>query len=444
MKDDSATSRTGPPRQKRAHRKRRRRPIRKPSLLVSRPEGVEEALTSAIQKAYGEMFGVHAHRPKPFPLELKVSVHPGEPWRLQADPSVEEQIRTAVQEMATQAEAFRTGSAYCYRCDSPACPHSQPPRPTSVFGGYSSTGLPIWPEFSQILLERKHPHVDLLYDASQTDLVAMYMDAEILKHKQLNVFGRQSKTYDILGQVIFGFLKMRIPGSHRTEAERVAFTLQVVEFRRLDGTPRLELNVLARLSDGSPALDAIQGPYQTRVFAVIASARHRVSSLRPPSIKPSGRRPPDSMPGTPSLVADILQGLARKLEKLGRQRGRRTAHAEGQRVENRPTSKAWEDAFSAHEEWILWDRHERTFVVLGPRNRVHVFSAQGRHVTSLVLATEAVRNRMRRGRWLPLTEDQREQFGSAIGLMIRAASGHPRPEAPGQPASGQGQDRGRP
>jgi hypothetical protein len=179
------------------------------------------------------------------------------------------------------------------------------------------------------------------------------------------------------------------------------------------------------------------------VSAVIASARHRVRSLRPPSTEPSGRRPPGSVPGTPSLVADILQGLARKLEKLGRQSCRRTAHAEGHRGENRPTSKAWEDAFAAPEEWILWDRDERTFVVLGPRNRVHVFSAQGRHVTSLVLTTEAVRNRMRRGRWIPLTDDQRDQFGSAIGLINRTSSRHPQPEAPVHPASGHRQDRGR-
>jgi hypothetical protein len=358
-------------------------------------------------------------------MDLRVSIEPGEPWRLQADPSIEEQIRAAVQEMATQAEAFRGGSVYCYRCDSPDCPHSHPPRPTNVFGGYSSTGLPVWREFSQILLERKHPGVDLLYDPSQTDLVAMYMDPEMLKQRQLNVFGRQSKTYDILGQVVFGFLKIRIPGPNRSEPERVACTLQAVESRRQDGSPRLELNVLARLSDGSPALDAIKGPYQTRVSDVISSARRRISSLRPPSKGHAERRLASSLPDTASLVADLLQGLARKLEKVGRQRGRRTAHAEGNRIKNRPTSKAWEDTFGAAEESVLWDKHERTFVVLGPRNRVHVFSRQGRHVTSLILASEAVRSRKRRQRWMPLTDDQREQFGSAIELLAQEASKEP-------------------
>jgi hypothetical protein len=294
-----------------------------------------------------------------------------------------------------------------------------------VFGGYSSTGLPVWPEFAQVLLERKHPSVDSLYDPSRTDLVAMYMDPEMLKQRQLNVFGRQSKTYDILGQVVFGFLKMHLPGEDRSTPERVACTLQAVESRRLDGSPRLELNVLARLSDGSPALDAIEGPYQTRVSDVISSARHRISSLRPPSKGRAEKRGTTSLPDTASLVADILQGLARKLEKVGRQKGRRTAHAEGHRIKDRPTSKAWEDAFGAAEESVLWDKHESTFVVLGPRSRVHVFSRQGRHVTSLVLASEAVRSRKRRKRWIPLTEDQRVQFGAAVGLLAQEASKEP-------------------
>ena len=218
---------------------------------------------------------------------------------------------------------------------------------------------------------------------------------------------------------------MRIPGEDGGVPERVAFTLQAVEFRRLDGSPRLELNVLARLSDGSAALDAIQGPYQARISDVISSARHRISSLRPPLRSQAKRRRTSPLPDTTSRVADILQGLARKLERVGRQRGRRTAHAEGNRIKNRPTSKAWEDALGAPTESILWDRQERTFVVLGPRSRVHVFSPQGRHVTSLVLAPEAVQSRKRRKRWLPLTEDQKERFGSGISLPVRQATRDP-------------------
>jgi hypothetical protein len=286
--------------------------------------------------------------------------------------------------------------------------------------------------------------VDSLYTTSQTDLVAAYMDAEALKQRQLNVFGRQSKTYDILGQVVFGFMRVRSSGEKTNEPERVAFTLQAVESRKLDGTPRLELNVLARLSDGSPALHAFKGAYQMRVSDVIGSARHRISSLRPPSKPSPRRRAGTSIPDTPTLVASTLQGLARKLEKVGRQRGRRTAHAEGHRVKNRPTSKAWEDAFKAPYDSVLWDKHEKTFVVIGPRNRVHVFSPEGRHVTSLGMASEAVRSRKRRKRWLPLTQDQRERFGSAIGLRMEPSSDDPHSKTPRSSPSGPAKHQGKP
>lgn len=420
MTQDSGSRTAGPTKKKRRNRRRRRAPARK-ARITSRLEGIEASLTSAIREACAEMFGVLPEPARPFRLDLRVSIDPGGPWRLEADPPIEEQIRLAVREMATQAEAFRTGSVYCYRCNRPDCPHSRPPRPTSVFGGYSSTGLPIWVEFTQILLERRHPQVDLLYDGAQANLVAMYMEPELLKQRQLNVFGRQSKTYDILGQVVFGFLRMRLPGTDRGEPERVACTLQAVESRRLDGSPRLALNVLATLSDGSPALDAIQGPYQTRIADVISSARHRIGSLRPSSRTRTRKVRSTGTPDTDSVVTDILQGLSRKIEKVGRQGGRRTAHAEAHREKNRPTSKAWEDAFSAAEDAVLWDKHEKTFVVLGPRNRVHVFSQEGRHVTSLVLPRDAVRSRRQRRRWVPLTDDQRERFGSAVGLLVPAA-----------------------
>ncbi len=426
MAEGSGTPKTGKAKRRRRPRRKKSRPAGK-GLLRSHLNRVEASLTAAVRETYAEDFGAHVDRARPFELEMKVSIDPAKSWRLQADPSLEEQIRAAVREMATKAEAFRRGRVYCYRCDSPVCPHSHPPRPTSVFGGYSSTGLPLWPEFSQILLEQGHPGVGLLYDASPAGLISMYVSPDMLKQRQMNIFGRQSKTYDILGQVVFGFLRMRVPGEGRSVPERVAFTLQAVEFRRLDGTPRLALNVLARLSDGSPALDAINGPYQLRVSDIISSARHRISSLYPSARGRARRGSASSLPDTTAHAADILKGLARKLEKAGRQRERRTAHAEGHRVKNRPTSKAWEDALGAPAESILWDRQEKTYVVLGPRSRAHVFSLRGRHVTSLVLSPEAVQSRKRRKRWLPITDDQRERFDAVVGRPAQETSdGHGR------------------
>ena len=403
----------GRPEKKRRSKGRPRRHARDEPLKV-RIRRIEQMLVSVAQETYGEMFGPRVDRARPFPLELATRIEPGTAWKSEADPSLEEQIREAVQNMAIQAEAYQPGRVYCYRCESSLCPHSTPPRPASVFGGYSSTGIPLWPDLSQALLELKHPDIDLLYESQEKKLVAAYVDPDVSKHRQLNVFGKQSKTYDILGQVVFGFLVMNTLDSGKRHRERVAFTLQAVECRRPDESPRLELNALGRLSNGHPAMDAFEGAFQERIQNIIASTRHRIRSLTPSSTTSGNGKPARLRPNTSSLVTDTLRKSARTLEKAGRQRGRRTNHAEEHRASRRPTSSALEDTLTAADDLFLWDEHRNTVVVVGPRSRVHVFSPKGRHITSLVLEAEAVKGRMRRKRWTRMTDKALGQFRASL------------------------------
>lgn len=401
------------------NRHRRERARRRKGIgLVERAQKIERTLASAAWEAYGEMFGYRDNHARSFTLDLRVVIEPGQPWRLGAEPSVEEQIRNAVRDMATQADVFCSGRVYCHRCESTDCPHSAPPRPSSVFGGYTVTGLPLWPELTQVLLDLKHPKVDLLYQSPGRDLVAAYLEAEVLKGHQLNEFGRQSKTYDVLGQVVFGFLRLTPPGEEAQMPERVAFTVQAVESRNLDGSPRLELNILGRFWDGAPFVDALISPYHLRILRIIANARQRIQNMAPKTETHVKRSPARLRSDVPMRVAKILKEMARAFERIGRKTERRTAHAEQRRVDNRPTSKALEDSASAHDDNILWDNHRHTVVVVGQRNRVHVFSPEGRHVTSLMLEGEAIRNRLRRRRWRQLTGDPLERFSAAVGRNI--------------------------
>jgi len=257
--------------------------------------------------------------------------------------------------------------------------------------------------------------VDRLYQPQGGDLVAAYMDAEVLKGRQLNVFGRHSKAYDVLGQVVFGFLRLPAPCVEAQESERVAFTLQAVESRNLDGSARLELNALGRFWDGTSAIDALTSPYQLKIFKIISDVRQRIQNLAPSCGTHGERRPARLRADVPLHVTQILKEMARGLERFVRKTDRRTAHVEERRVKNRPTSKAWEDSATASDDNILWDNHRHTVVILGPRNRVHVFSQEGRHVTSLMIEGEAVRNRLRRQRWRRLTGDPLERFSAAVG-----------------------------
>ena len=374
----------------------------------------EQSMAKAIRTTYEEMFGRGMSEVRPFSLAVEIRVDPVNAWHIETDPPLKEQIRSSVREMAIQAEVYQPGRVYCYRCDSSLCSHSVPPRPGCVFGGYASTGRPLWPELVETLLELKHPHIDLLYKSNRHDLAVACMAPEILKHRQLNIFGRESKTYDILGQVVFGFLNIHCPESDPREKDRVAFTVQAVESRKRDGSPRLELNVLGRLSNGNLAMDAIQGSYQTRVFHTIASARRRIGSLAPSTRRfGKGRQlfPPSS--NGPGQVMEQLKKFANNLEKLGRQRGRRTTHAEDRRFTRRHTSNAWQDAEKASDDLFFWDERRQTVVVLGPKNRVHVFNSDAKHITSILLQSEEVQSRLRRKRWVPFSGESLERFRSA-------------------------------
>jgi hypothetical protein len=63
---------------------------------------------------------------------------------------------------------------------------------------------------------------------------------------------------------------------------------------------------------------------------------------------------------------------------------------------------------------LLRDGRRGTVVVLGPNHRVHVFSTEGRHITSLLLDKEAVRRRQRRERWEPLGAEALAAFRAGL------------------------------
>lgn len=368
-----------------------------------------KVLASAVWHIHNEMFGAGHKNIRPFVLSLEVTVQPGTRWEIVAEPPLEVQIRSAVRDMASELQEYRTGRVYCFWCESSSCPHSVPPSPLSVFAGYSSTGTPQWQDLVQALLGLEDPRADRLFGPPPNHLVAAYIDPESLKHRQLNVFGRFSKVYDILGQVIFGFLCLRPSRPEKSLPERVAFTLQAVECRYPDGSPRLEMNLIGQMPDGSAAADALAESHHERILHILAEGRRRIDLLgsRVFSRSKKHRR---LCPELSAEVERILKGVAGSLERAGRQRERRTVHAEARSADRRPTSQALADAGHAPDEHLLWDERRKTVVVCGPRNRVHIFSPDGRHITSMSLQSELVRSRVKRGRWLPLSDELRERF----------------------------------
>lgn len=377
---------------------------------------LEEALADALRDAYEEACGHAGGRQVEVPIELRAVLRSGKRWQVAADPPLAEQVRRAAEEAGARELVFQPGQVYCFRCETSLCTHSAPPSPGRVFGGYSPTGVPQWPELTEILIASRHPRVDAVYNPDVRVLAAVFNDAEALTCRQLAVFGRRSKTYDILAQIAFGFLRFPSPEGGRDQ-EKVAMTLQAVEVRCRSRRPRIVLNVLGRLSGGGEALESLEGVYHMRVLDSIVAARRLLGR-----IAAAGKAPP---PAKARAEAEkILKRTARALERIGRQSERRTGHAERRRVDRRPTAKALEDALAAQEDRLLWDEHRRTVVVIGSRGRVHVFSPGGRHITSLVLKKEEVEGRKRRERWQTLDRERRRAFKETMeSLQTRAQAG---------------------
>ncbi|MDD8045001.1 MAG: hypothetical protein PHF14_00905 [Verrucomicrobiota bacterium] len=336
--------------------------------------------------------------PRSFQLTL-----PLEPKPAGAEPApLFAQLKAQTREWDMQAKGYAPGRVYCHRCATHACAHAVPPSAGTVFSGYSPTGVPQWADLVQVLLAARNERVDLLYD-ERPATVAMFIPGRELKSQLLHTFGRASKTYDILGQVVCGYF--RPPAD---SAERLALTIQVVEWRGAFGSFQLDLNLIG--PDPEDAAPYLAG--QERLRRALERARRKVADIER-RVQPADPAAPRNL--TPLReVPQVIRGLVQDLERQGRQGVRRTVHAEERGTQQRPVHMAIEDLHRAGPDQFFFDEHRRTIVVLGSRHRAHAFTPEGRHATSFSLDQAAVDRRVRRGRWRVATEEERGGLLKAV------------------------------
>lgn len=120
----------------------------------------------------------------------------------------------------------------------------------------------------------------------------------------------------------------------------------------------------------------------------------------------------------------VLNGLARRLEKDRRAAERKTHHARERHAQgDRPTDMALADLARAGDEAVLVDRRQDTLVVLGERGRTHVFSAEGKHVTSIRYPPEAIERRRQRDLWRPAAPEEVAALREKLSTGGAAAGG---------------------
>lgn len=294
-----------------------------------------------------------------------------------------------------RVSAIRPGRVFCHRCADVECEHSDAPSSRHVFAGYTRTGTPAWQEFSQLCLDRRHPQTDRLFD-DRPPLVTIVQAGDELAGGMIDVF--RHRRIRLLGQVVAGFFTVDSP--RQVGRPVLALTIQATLATSRRGRARASLNLVGRAPDGAPLeslWDRGDVPPWRGAVQWGQSATATLPRARPERID--------------ARVEGILNGVARRLERDARGRSRRTRHAQSRHLSGeRPTRKAIDDARLVAPESLVADEQNGTLVVLGERGRTHVFTPQGRHVTSVRYGSEAIQRKLQHGRWTPVARETYETF----------------------------------
>ncbi|HZF10936.1 MAG TPA: hypothetical protein VFE33_19275 [Thermoanaerobaculia bacterium] len=335
-------------------------------------------------------------------LALPTALRDGSLERSARDAS--EAIQEALQTLLAHSAIHQPGRVYCLRCDTAGCVHAVPADGRQVFTGYGPTGLPRYRDFGQWLLERHDPRIDLLY-REPPQLVALASPGEELTGNLIPLFGQPGRPggsgvgYRLHGQVAVGWYHDRgLGGLPRA----FAVSFQILSSRPRDGRRRFGLNVIGTGPGGEPLENLFD-----RVGEIPWADPVRWAQTALDGIEHAVHRRRASAEVIEPRLAGILAGLARRLEKGFRGKERRTRHAERRHHEgDRPTRMALADLARAAREDLLFDTRSEALVVVGDRGRAHVFSRDGKLVTSVRYNPASIEKRRQSGLWRPAAEEE--------------------------------------
>ncbi len=311
--------------------------------------------------------------------------------------------------------AFRPGRVYCFFCESSDCEHAAPRTPRDVFAGFGQTGQPEWRPFLDLAIDRRLEGVDRLSEGSSRPIQLLMEKAELVGDR-LEAFSRGDRAYDLRGQLTLGYFHQ---SNGNGCSERFAVTLQLVRSSTRSRAVRLGLNVLGRLPDGRDVRELLDGPRDLTFLDLVHDAGGRLARINQDLKR---RRPKERIDRAAEAADKLLKDMAQGFGRRRRRRIWRTEHArERAREKERPTGMARSDLASAKPDRSFRDRRDRTFIVLGPKGRVHVFSDEGLHVTSLQLDRKSIDARIDKKRWRPLEPDEFRRVLERAETAFRSA-----------------------
>lgn len=330
-------------------------------------------------------------------LPLTLPLLPGDDFAALAA-KLREEMRAEISMQVSHRAAFRPGHVLDLRHPQGLGPETAPADSRKVFVGFTALGAPRFLDFAQWLLQAKHPQLDLLY-ARPPGLVTVMSTAEELYFEVLPPF-RQPAGLDwrVHGQVVAGFFDVARPDG---SLGQLALTFQVQSSAaKAGGQRRFGLNILG-VGPGGEQLERLMDRLARKTVEPLPwqGAASWAQSALDSIERGQGRKAPDEAQ-LEQRIEGILGGFVRRLEQDRRARGRRTGHAEERHQQgDRPTRHALQDLSRARNEDILVDARSGTFVVLGDRGRAHVWSGQGKLVTSINTTPESIERKKKKDLW---------------------------------------------
>lgn len=375
--------------------------------LARRAQAAGDALRSLIRDVVEREFGRPRMGDAPVEMTLSLRVRPQEGYTLGFDPPLEQQVLDQFGDVIAERGIYQPGRVYCFRCGSSACGHGAPDAPTQVFRGYNSTGVPEWHEFSQALLERQDPRVDGLY-RDPPQVAALVIPGRDLKSDQLASFGKASKAYALLGQVVAGHFSLDDRRGD-SAARRFALTVHFVETRTGKGQVALHVNPIVCMPGRQTLSEAFAEGWGGWLQRALAAAERSLRTMEV-QINAAGadryriaRQVLGRLPG-------VMRRCAGSLDRGHRQVRRRTRHAEERRKQQRPVQLALRDAGEIPDDQLLYDDRSEAVVVPGRQGRLHIFNVDGKHMTSFVGKPGTVEQRLRSRRWRMLDSATARSF----------------------------------
>lgn len=273
---------------------------------------------------------------------------------------------------------------------------ARPEDPRHVLVGYGLEGRPRWADLVTLAIEKKHDAVEQLL-AGREGAVAFAERGDVVTEGVKPAFDPESIPFRIVGQLVCGLFESSEAG------RRVALTIQVLASKRDGNSERLICHAVS-------AVDLADLP-DPSVRKILKNFDGRLIDL---AKQLDGKRAAGETPDVAEAVLPLLRELARRLSQDAKNRSRKTDHARDREDEGRPTAQAFPEARSARDHHLYMDNEEQTIVVVGKKGRIHVFSPDARHVTSVVMPPANVRQRVKSGRWRLAEANERGSFREAL------------------------------